>query len=59
MKLKPCPFCGSEAMLNCCHSTSKQQLVYYIDCTNAYCAVMTKVFYDEEGVINAWNRRAE
>ena len=59
-RLKPCPFCGSEAMLNCCRSTSKPQLVYYIiDCTNAYCSVMTRVFYDKDDVINAWNRRVD
>lgn len=58
-RLKPCPFCGSKATLYSFRSTLRQHLVYYIECNDEYCSVMTRVFYDKDDVINAWNRRAE
>lgn len=53
-KLKPCPFCGSEASIN---SGTED---YYVSCRNVDCAaaLVARSFSSEEEAINAWNRRA-
>ena len=67
-ELKPCPFCGGEAMLY--HQSSKytDHDGNYVYCFNG-CGCRTKLFICYEGTgkthketeqeaINAWNRRA-
>lgn len=55
-RLKPCPFCGSEAV----HTESsyfRDTLIYCENC-DAYFTVDSYAA-DEHDVIEAWNRRAE
>lgn len=59
-KLKPCPFCGGEAVL---HKAERESFLMgktisldQISC--ASCGVNTSVFGNEEDAIKAWNRRA-
>ena len=57
-KLKPCPFCGSEAIIN-----YKEALEAYIcECSNDDCpaSYMIGNRYDtREEAIEVWNKRAE
>lgn len=50
-RLKPCPFCGSDAKM--CHGHSH----YYARCTNPECLVRTRRYSDVTEAIKAWNRR--
>ena len=54
-ELKPCPFCGGEALV-------KRNFYgnYYIACNNenCLCVVFTIVFTRKSEAVNAWNRRA-
>lgn len=52
-RLKPCPFCGSDAEMRHGHSH------HYARCTNQDCLVRTRRFSDVTDAIRAWNRRAE
>ena len=61
-KLKPCPFCGGEALLN--EFPVRKGYEASIQCDGGcYCfALMTTITYDfpdqaREAVIAAWNRR--
>ena len=47
-ELKPCPFCGGEAVLY-------GQVFYYIVCKS--CLAESKGNYSEQAAIEAWNRR--
>lgn len=55
--LKPCPFCGGEAVIN-----YKQALnTWIVECSNLSCpaSYMIGMDYDTEAeAIEAWNRRA-
>ena len=68
-ELKPCPFCGGEAMLY--HQSSKYTKYdgNYVYCFNG-CGCRTRLFEcygntgkthkeTEQEAINAWNRRAK
>ena len=51
-KLKPCPFCGSEAKLfEVCG-------LYIVKCKNPRCGIKHEAFRKGE-VISMWNTRAE
>lgn len=50
-RLRPCPFCGSDAKM--CHGHSH----YYARCTNQECLVKTRRYRDMTEAIIAWNRR--
>lgn len=55
-KLKPCPFCGSEA-----DTSFNIQFGYQAFCTNDDCFLNYVIMLDmrtEEDAIDAWNRRA-
>ena len=59
-KLKPCPFCGGEAVLTNGWFSGERR----VECLD--CGVMTKIEFSEnplvtasEQAIKAWNRRAE
>lgn len=55
MELKPCPFCGGEAILRNFDGAD-----YKCECTNNFCqaSYMIGMNYDtEEDAIEAWNRR--
>ena len=51
-KLKPCPFCGEEAILS---ETNNNKA--FVMCCNCY--AQTGVFYKESMAMDAWNRRVE
>lgn len=54
--LKPCPFCGGEAMI-VEHTFYELNPTYGIYCKN--CEAKTRQFYKtEEDAAEAWNRRA-
>lgn len=55
-ELKPCPFCGSSAVIR-----SNGEYQYYVRCTNFDCSVhpTTYVMTTPEKAIAAWNRREE
>lgn len=50
-KLKPCPFCGSKAVL------LVNQGVYHVECSN--CPAMSAIDYSREWAETVWNRRAK
>lgn len=53
--LKPCPFCGAEAMT--CYNTMYGFQVY---CTNEKCFMAENIMYGmktEEMAVEAWNKR--
>ena len=50
-KLKPCPFCGSEARL------MRNQTAFYILCCE--CSAQSLWDIHKEQAIEAWNRRAD
>ena len=52
VKLEPCPFCGGEA------KEIRSQSGYAIVCCTQ-CDIETPMFYDANGAVKAWNRRAE
>lgn len=49
-KLKPCPFCGGEAVF-------RGQTYYYIWCKS--CLAETRGSENKEEAIEAWNSRAD
>ena len=61
-ELKPCPFCGGEAILRkVATGRSRSGYEYYIRCGNLKCPVyvVTCNRDTEDEVIENWNRRAE
>lgn len=52
-KLKPCPFCGGEAMLN--YFGSRPISYYQISCSECGCRQASSIH--KESVINTWNTR--
>ena len=59
-ELKPCPFCGGEAVLVPTLDTTVRE--WFVTCANLHCNVLacrTKRFYTEAEAIEAWNTRAE
>ena len=59
VELKPCPFCGGEAILR---EESDYNLVgdnsdFHVECT--YCQVSTVRFGNVNVAIEYWNRRVE
>lgn len=56
-ELKPCPFCGGEAL-----TTYNTKFGFQVFCSNEKCFMNTIImtsFDTEEQVIEAWNRRVE
>ena len=53
-KLKPCPFCGGEAILEIFRGLKHPS--YCIYCSK--CGIETLPSKGKKGIINAWNRRA-
>ena len=50
-ELKPCPFCGGEAMIR--HGI--YLIVFWVECQS--CGVESNAFNNEADAIEAWNRR--
>ena len=58
-KLKPCPFCGSEAEMKI-ETHTPTGFDYTPRCKNPSCAGrLAKKWHNEKNAIEAWNRRAE
>lgn len=59
-KLKPCPFCGGEALLN--SYESRKGYDAYVECCGCLIQMITVTFDTKEEAeakaISAWNRRA-
>lgn len=55
-KLKPCPFCGGEAILKTNHGFNKEVISSFTYCEE--CGVATRSYALEKTAIEAWNRRA-
>ncbi|MFR1239585.1 Lar family restriction alleviation protein [Alistipes sp.] len=55
--LKPCPFCGSKAVL----AESVNTQTFRVECINSgcYCYNTLVCFSDKNRAIEAWNRRVE
>lgn len=61
-ELKPCPFCGSEAVIIRGFSLGRYmyRLKYYVVCSPAFgCGGRTFNFDTEQDAVEAWNRRAD
>jgi Lar family restriction alleviation protein len=61
-ELKPCPFCGGEAVLE--HFKSRKGYEATIQCNGECVLYMSTITHDTEeeaieAVTKAWNRRAE
>lgn len=61
-ELKPCPFCGGEAVLE--PYESRKGYEAYVQCNSGCIVHMMTITYDTEeeaieAVTKAWNRRAE
>lgn len=54
MKLKPCPFCGGEKIETVEFEVAGTDSTYVV-CVN--CGSCTKLHYQKEQAIEAWNRR--
>ena len=58
-EIKPCPFCGGEAMIVSDWSVGSQKEMYTVECTNDECtATINKMKETQDEVIKIWNRRA-
>lgn len=56
LKLKPCPFCGGEAIRGiACHVN--EDYAFRVECRE--CKIVTPFYDTEADAIKAWNRRAE
>lgn len=62
-ELKPCPFCGGEAIINTIGSHKHAIATFmpdysggtFIECTKCSCAIAEE---SDDAAIKAWNRRA-
>ena len=51
IKMKPCPFCGSEDV-----SSGRLEDIYYVECWD--CSACVETYSDIEDAVKTWNRRA-
>lgn len=60
MKLRDCPFCGSEGKLQKTLDTLDKQhsaVTWRVECLNVECGGMVLRHKDEQRARDAWNRR--
>lgn len=57
-KLKPCPFCGGEAITYSQDIDMYGNLMYGVICKNTGCGMIPSIYLSKEQAIEAWNRRA-
>ena len=53
-ELKKCPFCGGKARLT--YDTYGSRYVYYVQCDNVSCGIVTWIHTTEEEAVEAWNK---
>ena len=60
-KLKPCLFCGGEALLFRIKGVGNDLTAYMVGCTETSCEVRPSIQkeLDKKGTIDLWNRRAD
>lgn len=61
LKIKPCPFCGSEVTLENINPKEADEEMYMFECTNVDCASATcfgDYSTDRTSAIKKWNKRA-
>lgn len=63
IELKPCPFCGAEAVINTIEPHSHMLVLLpdyggetFIECTGCTCGIAGET---EHEAVEAWNRRAD
>ena len=58
IKLKPCPFCGGEAHIDCFPGLDRP---YFPACNNEMCIACDTIvtFLTKKDAAEAWNRRAD
>ena len=54
MKIMPCPFCGSDAIIV---EVEEKPYPYRVQCLDSNCACRTDNFTKYEGAIRSWNKR--
>ena len=57
IELKPCPFCGGEAILFA--DTFDDGKIFVVNAHCDSCGATGNDFHDEKQAIEAWNRRVE
>lgn len=57
--LKPCPFCGSGAMMFGGGSSRQGKLLAHVECASRLCLARTGEAPDAERAAEIWNKRAE
>lgn len=59
-ELKPCPFCGSNPIIDKYIPPQPHSVAYAVQCVNINCAVrpITDYCKDRKFIIKQWNRRA-
>jgi len=61
--LRPCPFCGGEAVVHAYSHDPDISDLYYVFCKKCVCRLEVSTnrnpFYTKMEAIEAWNRRAE
>ena len=55
--LKPCPFCGSRAMMR--RRIDLPIAAFYAVCSNSRCSCRSLAYLCKDEVARVWNRRAE
>lgn len=57
-KLKPCPFCGGQAIVSEAHTVADETLgLCFVFCKS--CRAETSLYRIKQEAIKAWNRRVE
>lgn len=57
-KLKPCPFCGGEAIIVHVGRSGSRVTCKYCYCSTAFVSIST-IYSCDEKAAEAWNRRVE
>ena len=58
IELKPCPFCGSEAIMETFTTAAEKVPRYRVRCSKCWCETDWDSFSVED-VVEKWNRREE
>lgn len=58
-KLKPCPFCGGEAVIHSAYGSNTNAVLYYPRCKDETCLGhnVWQNYRTKQSAIKAWNRR--
>lgn len=59
LELKPCPLCGTKAMLFGGGTRRMAKQPYRIECASRLCGIVLNAGYDKIEAINTWNTRIQ